>query len=141
MLFRSAGLDAEDLDGGSCRRIEPFLGAGVSGGLRCAGGWRAGSRRYVAALREVVRAVVVRVVRGPVIGVRADGQVIVGAASEERGYKRPAGSLIATGHCRNGILLSAVTAGAAVACLAGQPPPAKWRPFSPQRFTVGAGPR
>ena len=51
----------------------------------------------------------------------------------------PAGLLIATGHYRNGILLSAATADAAVACLAGQPPAAEWEPFSPQRFTVRAG--
>jgi glycine oxidase len=51
------------------------------------------------------------------------------------------GLLLATGHYRNGILLSAVTADAILALLAGGQPAAEWAPFSPQRFTapVGAG--
>jgi glycine oxidase len=44
------------------------------------------------------------------------------------------GLLLATGHYRNGILMSPVTADAIVACLTGQQPAAEWRPFSPQRF-------
>ncbi len=48
----------------------------------------------------------------------------------------PAGTglLLATGHYRNGILLSAVTADAALAWLTGQPPAAEWAPFTPGRF-------
>ena len=45
-----------------------------------------------------------------------------------------AGLLLATGHYRNGILLSAVTADATVAWLTGQPPAAEWAPFTPDRF-------
>jgi glycine oxidase len=267
---RSAGLDAEDLDGRACRRLEPFLASEVRGGVRCAGDWSVDNRRYVAALRGAMRAAGVRVVRGRVSEVRAaggrvsgvqlaggetgtvggdavvvaagcwsgaikglpeglrdgvrpvkgqllrlrmpagmppvlsrtvratvrgaevylvprtGGEVIVGATSEERGYDRevtagavhdllrdamsvvpvvselnlaetcaglrpgtpdngpvlgaagPAGLLVATGHYRNGILLSAATADAAIACLAGQPPAAEWEPFSPQRLTAGA---
>jgi glycine oxidase len=115
---------------------------------------------------------------------RADGEIIVGATSEERGpdltvtagavhdllhdamsvlpvtselilaetcaglrpgtpdngpivgTTGPGGLLVATGHYRNGILLSPVTADAAVACLTGQRPAAEWEPFSPQRFTA-----
>lgn len=55
-----------------------------------------------------------------------------------------AGLLLATGHYRNGILLSAVTADAAVAWLTGQPPAVEWAPFAPDRFpaaTVPAEPR
>jgi glycine oxidase len=50
----------------------------------------------------------------------------------------PAGTglLLATGHYRNGILLSAVTADAAVAWLTGQPPAAEWAPFTPNRFAT-----
>jgi glycine oxidase len=270
---QAAGLDAEDLDGRACRRLEPFLAPDVRGGVRCAGDWSVDNRRYVAALHGAMPVAGVLVVRGRVIEVRAaggrargvrlvdgeigtvdgdavvvaagcwsgaikglpealrevvrpvkgqllrlrapagmppvlshtvratvrgaevylvpraDGEVIVGATSEERGHDRavtagavhdllrdatsvvpivselnlaetcaglrpgtpdngpvlgaagPAGLLIATGHYRNGILLSAATADAAVACLAGQPPAAEWQPFSPQRFTVGAGAR
>jgi glycine oxidase len=47
-----------------------------------------------------------------------------------------AGLLLATGHYRNGILLSAVTADAAVAWLTGQPPAAEWAPFTPDRFAA-----
>ena len=120
---------------------------------------------------------------------RTDGEVVVGATSEERGFDRavtagavhdllrdamsmvpvlselnlvetcaglrpgtpdngpvlgpagPAGLLIATGHYRNGILLSAVTADAVVARLAGEQPAAEWEPFSPQRLTAGTGAR
>ena len=116
---------------------------------------------------------------------RADGEVIVGATSEERGPDltvtagavhdllhdamcvlpvtsemvlaetcaglRPGtpdngpvvgdcgieGLLMATGHYRNGILMSPVTADAIVAVLAGQEPTAEWQPFTPQRF-IGA---
>ena len=119
---------------------------------------------------------------------RADGEMIVGATSEERGPDRTVtagavhdllrdavtvlpvtselilaeacaglrpgtldngpivgttgvgGLLVATGHYRNGILLSPVTADAAVACLAGQRPAEEWEPFSPQRFTAPVRP-
>ena len=47
------------------------------------------------------------------------------------------GLLAATGHFRNGILLSAVTADAVTAWLTGQPAGAEWAPFSPARFTAG----
>ncbi len=46
------------------------------------------------------------------------------------------GLLLATGHYRNGILMSPVTADAIVACLTGQPPAAQWEPFGPARFTA-----
>ena len=118
---------------------------------------------------------------------RADGEMIVGATSEERGEDRtvtagavhdllrdarsllpvlselilaetcaglrpgtpdngpvvgPAalpGLLLATGHYRNGILLSAVTADAILALLAGGQPAGEWAPFSPQRFAAPVG--
>jgi glycine oxidase len=44
------------------------------------------------------------------------------------------GLLLATGHYRNGILMSPVTADAVVAYLTGQPPAAEWEPFTPWRF-------
>ena len=53
----------------------------------------------------------------------------------------PAGLLLATGHFRNGILMSPVTADAAVAHLLGQPPAGQWAPFTPERFTGGDGSR
>jgi glycine oxidase len=49
----------------------------------------------------------------------------------------PGGVLLATGHYRNGILMSAATADAIVACLTGQPPSAEWEPFGPGRFLAG----
>ncbi|HTR93803.1 MAG TPA: glycine oxidase ThiO [Trebonia sp.] len=54
---------------------------------------------------------------GPVLGPAGDG-----------------GPLIASGHYRNGILLSAVTADAVTALLRGQDPHPAWQPFSPGRF-------
>jgi glycine oxidase len=119
---------------------------------------------------------------------RADGEMIVGATSEERGPDRTVtagavhdllhdamsvlpitselalaetcaglrpgtidngpvvgttgtdGLLVATGHYRNGILLSPVTADAAVAHLTGQRPADEWTPFSPQRLTAPVKP-
>jgi glycine oxidase len=116
---------------------------------------------------------------------RADGELIVGATSEERGPDQtvtagavhdllhdamsvlpitselilaetcaglrpgtpdngpivgecgPAGLLLATGHYRNGILMSPVTADAAVALLTGQQPAPEWQPFTPLRFCGG----
>ena len=53
----------------------------------------------------------------------------------------PPGLLMATGHYRNGILLSAATADAVAACLAGRGPAEEWEPFSPRRFTALAGTR
>jgi glycine oxidase len=53
----------------------------------------------------------------------------------------PAGLVLATGHYRNGILMSPVTADAAVALLAGQAPAPEWEPFTPQRFTGPDGSR
>jgi len=53
----------------------------------------------------------------------------------------PDGLLLATGHYRNGILMSPVTADAAVALLAGQAPAREWEPFTPQRFAGQDGPR
>jgi len=47
------------------------------------------------------------------------------------------GLLLATGHYRNGILMSAATADAIVACLTGEPPAAEWEPFGPGRFLAG----
>ena len=44
------------------------------------------------------------------------------------------GLLLATGHYRNGILMSPVTADAIVASLTGQRPAAEWEPFGPERF-------
>jgi glycine oxidase len=112
---------------------------------------------------------------------RADGEVIVGATQEERGFDqtvtagavhdllrdafsvlpvtselilaetcaglRPGtpdngpvvgpltgNTLIAAGHYRNGILMSAATADAAMAYLTGQRPQAEWAAFQPGRF-------
>lgn len=116
---------------------------------------------------------------------RADGEVVVGATVEERGFEqtvtagavrdllddatrvipmlselvlaeacvglRPGtpdngpvvgatgidGLLMAGGHYRDGILLSAATADAVVALLNGERPAAEWEPFAPTRFTAG----
>ena len=112
---------------------------------------------------------------------RADGEIVVGATQEERGFDQtvtagaahdllrdalsvlpvaselilaetcaglrpgtpdngpvvgPAGPgvLIAGGHYRNGILMSAATADAAMAYLTGQRPAAEWAAFTPERF-------
>ncbi|MGD0240861.1 MAG: glycine oxidase ThiO [Streptosporangiaceae bacterium] len=61
---------------------------------------------------------------GPVVGP-------VGGGVDGSG---PDGLLLATGHYRNGILMSPVTADAIVARLAGQPGAPEWEPFTPGRF-------
>jgi glycine oxidase len=53
----------------------------------------------------------------------------------------PDGLLVATGHYRNGILMSPVTADAAVALLTGEPPATEWAAFTPARFTGAEGSR
>jgi glycine oxidase len=63
----------------------------------------------------------------------ADNGPIVGAAG-------PGGLFVATGHYRNGILLSPVTADATVCCLTGQRPAAEWEPFGPGRLTARVRP-
>ena len=50
------------------------------------------------------------------------------------GWSGVDGVLLATGHYRNGILMSAATAEAAVAYLTGQRPSAEWAAFMPERF-------
>ena len=270
---RSLGLAADELDGRSCRRLEPFLAPDVHGGFLFAGDLSVDNRRYAAALRHAARAAGARTVRDRVTGVRirdgrargvllaghsaagaidcaavviaagsasggiaglpgslrgavrpvkgqllrlrhptgippvlsrtvratvrgrdvylvprADGEMIVGATSEERGPDREVtagavhdllhdamsvlpvtseltlaetcaglrpgtpdngpvvggsgigGLLVATGHYRNGILLSPVTADAALAHLTGQRPAPEWEPFSPQRFAAAVTP-
>jgi glycine oxidase len=57
------------------------------------------------------------------------------------GEAGPAGVLLATGHYRNGILMSAATADAAVACLTGRAPAPEWEPFGPGRFLTRQGER
>ncbi len=47
-----------------------------------------------------------------------------------------AGLLLATGHYRNGILMSPATSDAVLACLTGQPPALEWAPFTPSRFAA-----
>jgi len=47
------------------------------------------------------------------------------------------GLLMATGHYRNGILLSPLTADAVAALLTGQRPTPEWEPFAPGRFAPG----
>jgi len=47
----------------------------------------------------------------------------------------PDGLLLASGHYRNGILMSPVTADAVLALLTGRAPAPEWEPFTPQRFT------
>jgi glycine oxidase len=57
------------------------------------------------------------------------------------GWCGPDGLLLATGHYRNGILMSPVTADAALALLTGQAPAPEWEAFTPQRFTGQDGSR
>jgi glycine oxidase len=143
--------------------------------------------RHPASIPPVVTRTIRATVRGTDIYLvpRADGELIVGATSEERGPDQtvtagavhdllhdamsvlpviselilaetgaglrpgtpdngpivgecgPAGLLLATGHYRNGILMSPVTADAAVALLTGQRPAPEWQPFTPLRFSGG----
>jgi glycine oxidase len=66
-------------------------------------------------------------------GTPDNGPVVGGAG--------PVGLWVATGHYRNGILMSAATADAVVACLTGRAPAAEWEPFGPGRFLAGKGAR
>jgi glycine oxidase len=66
-------------------------------------------------------------------GTPDNGPVVGGAG--------PVGLWVATGHYRNGILMSAATADAVVACLTGRAPAAEWEPFGPGRFLTGKGAR
>jgi glycine oxidase len=140
--------------------------------------------RHPAGLPPVTAHTIRAIVRGVDVYLvpRADGELIVGATSEERGPDQtvtagavhdllhdamsvlpvtselilaetcaglrpgtpdngpmvgrcgPEGVLLATGHYRNGILMSPVTADAVMALLTGQLPAPEWEPFAPQRF-------
>ena len=257
----SIGLQAEELDGRQCRKLEPFLAPGTRGGVLATGDLSVDNRRYLAALREAARKAGVRRVTGSVtqltpedghvrvivtgtaglsapqvvvaagwatskitgvpdpvrkavrpvkgqilrlrhppgmppvathsiratvggrdvyIVPRTDGELVVGATQEERddvdatagavhdllrdamtalpaiselilaetnAGLRPGttdngpilgrvtdGLVVATGHYRNGILLSAATADAVAALLAGAEPDPAWAPFHPGRL-------
>ena len=147
--------------------------------------------RHPAGVPPVIGHTIRAIVRGTDVYLvpRADGELIVGATSEERGPDQtvtagavhdllhdamsvlpvtselilaetcaglrpgtpdngpvvgrcgPDGLLLVAGHYRNGILMSPVTADAAVALLAGQVPAPEWEPFTPARFTAEAGSR
>jgi glycine oxidase len=58
-----------------------------------------------------------------------DNAPLVGASSLP-------GLVLATGHYRNGILLSPLTADAVAAVVTGQEPPPEMAPFSPTRFSA-----
>ena len=57
----------------------------------------------------------------------ADNGPVVGWAT--------AGLLVAAGHFRNGIMLSAATADAVAGLLTGEQPASEWRPFTPERLS------
>jgi glycine oxidase len=147
--------------------------------------------RHPAGLPPVTTHTIRAIVRGVDVYLvpRADGELIVGATSEERGPDQtvtagavhdllhdamsvlpvtselilaetcaglrpgtpdngpivggcgPEGLLLATGHYRNGILMSPVTADAVMALLTGQAPAAEWEPFTPQRLSRADGSR
>jgi glycine oxidase len=61
-----------------------------------------------------------------------DNGPVVGAAAP--------GLIVAAGHFRNGIMLSAATADAVADLLAGDQPAAEWKPFTPQRLPGGRPP-
>ena len=184
--------DVSTLDGGTVVMAAGCWSAGIAGlpeGLRAAVRPVKGQLlrlrlpgRMPAVITHTLRALV----RGTDVYIvpRADGEMIVGATSEERGPDltatagavhdllhdamsvlpvtselvlaetcvglRPGtpdngpivgaagrGLMVATGHYRNGILQSPVTADAVVASLTGQRPAEEWQPFTPQRFTAG----
>jgi glycine oxidase len=64
----------------------------------------------------------------------SDNGPIVGRIIPE-GPLSTAGFIVAAGHFRNGVLLSAVTADAVTALLAGEEPHQAWTPFNPGRLT------
>jgi glycine oxidase len=97
-----------------------------------AGSWSGAVHGLPEALRSAVRPV-----KGQLLRLRPgtpDNGPIVGSAG-------PGGVLLATGHYRNGILMSAATADAAVACLTGRAPAPEWEPFGPGRFLTNQGAR
>jgi glycine oxidase len=95
--------------------------------------------------RDITAGAVHDLLRDAMTAVPAISELILAEASAGRrpgtGDNGPilgpvaAGNLIiATGHFRNGVLLSAVTADAVAALLAGQTPHQAWAPFRPGRF-------
>ena len=180
----------QDIDAGSVVVAAGWASGALPGPLRSAVRPVKGQLlrlRHPAGIPAVISHTLRATVRGAEVYLvpRADGEVIVGATSEERGPDRTVtagavhdllrdamsvlpvtselilaetcaglrpgtpdngpivggcgidGLLLATGHYRNGILMSPVTADAIVACLTGRAPAAPWEPFTPQRFTCG----
>jgi glycine oxidase len=71
---------------------------------------------------------------GPIVGRVADAGRGDGDGDGD-GEPDSGGMIIAAGHFRNGILLSAATADAVTALLAGHEPHPSWRPFTPGRLS------
>ena len=73
---------------------------------------------------------------GPILGplpTRHPGEA--GPPGTAGGADAAAGLIVAVGHFRNGVLLSAATADAVAALLAGDQPHPVWAPFHPSRFS------
>jgi glycine oxidase len=72
---------------------------------------------------------------GPILGPISAGRLFVTSSPINAGSPVAAdGLIVAAGHFRNGVLLSAVTADAVVALLAGGKPHQAWTPFRPGRL-------
>ena len=95
--------------------------------------------------RDVTAGAVHDLLRDAMIAVPAISELTLAEASAGRrpgssdngpilGPVATGGLIIACGHFRNGVLLSAVTADAVTALLAGQQPNPAWAPFQPSRF-------
>jgi glycine oxidase len=182
--------DTVVLAAGAWSRELPGLPAGVAPPVRPVKGQilRLGLPPALRSAGPVLSHTVRAIARGSEVYLvpRADGELVVGATSEEQGFDetvtagavyqllrdaqevlpivgelalvearvglRPgtpdngpivggcpvAGLVLATGHYRNGILLSALTADAVAALVAGRALGPEWAPFTPNRFSKGA---
>jgi len=106
----SLGLGTRELDGRSCRQLEPFLGPDVLGGCLFESDWSVDNRRYLAALRLALRAAGVRAVPGRVAGVCVAGGRAAGVRLDDGAGLIEAGTVV-------------VAAGTATAAIAGLPGP------------------
>jgi glycine oxidase len=100
---RKAGLAADELDGGQCRELEPFLAPGVHGGVLFSGDWSVDNRRYTAALAQAARASGVRTVRDRATEVSADGRTVRLAGDSGETSVGAAAVVVAAGSWSGGI--------------------------------------
>ncbi|MBV9822680.1 MAG: FAD-dependent oxidoreductase, partial [Actinobacteria bacterium] len=104
--FRTGlGLHTERLTGSAARALEPYLAAGVRGGVLAADDLSVDNRRYLGVLRAAVAAAGVRTVTAEVTGLLGDPAARVTGVRTSAGQELAAGTVVLCGGAATAALL------------------------------------